>query len=92
MPTRVRRHITAPLTQNQFDALASLAYNAGAAPFRPDQAIPKALAKGDYASAAKAFRLWNRQRLGPRGPLVVSRGLTRRRADEITLFNKPPAP
>jgi GH24 family phage-related lysozyme (muramidase) len=69
----------APVTQNQFDALVSLAYNIGRAAFRKSTLVRKHRA-GDYAGAAREFLRWNRA-----GGKVM-RGLTRRREAEARMY------
>ncbi|MBX3485515.1 LysM peptidoglycan-binding domain-containing protein [Phenylobacterium sp.] len=90
--TAVRGLIRVPVTQNQFDALVSLAYNIGTPNFRDSTALER-LNRGDFAGAAEAMAWWNRS-----GGKVVQ-GLVNRRADEVALFRKagtpaapPPAP
>ena len=71
--------VTVPLTQGQFDALVSLAYNIGLGAFRTSTLL-RLLNKREYASAAKQFDRWNRA-----GGRVLA-GLSRRRAAERKLF------
>lgn len=49
--------VTAPLSQNQYDALASLIYNIGSGNFM-DSTLRKFLNAGDYAQAAGEFTRW----------------------------------
>jgi lysozyme len=81
----VRRHVKVPLNQNQYDALVSLAYNAGNTPFGPGHDLGDALRRGDYAAAAQAFALYHR----PHGSKAASGGLDNRRAAEAALFRRP---
>ncbi len=67
------------LTQNQFDACISLAFNVGNANFQRSTLLKK-LNTGDYAGAANQFRRWNRA-----GGRVLD-GLTNRRRAERILF------
>ena len=53
----VVRAVTAPLTQNQFDALVSLAFNIGARGFAGSTVVHK-IGAGDYTGAADAFLMW----------------------------------
>jgi lysozyme len=53
----VSRTVAAPLTQNQFDALVSLAFNIGARGFAGSTVVHK-LADGDHTGAADAFLMW----------------------------------
>lgn len=76
----------APTSQNQFDAMCSLAYNIGATNFRQSSALTNHRA-GHYATAALAFGLWNKQR-DSHGVLQVLPGLTRRRAAEAAIYSE----
>lgn len=66
-------------TQNQFDAMVSLAYNIGIAGFAGSTVLRKANA-GDFQGASQAFNLWNRAQG------QVLQGLVSRRAQEAALF------
>jgi lysozyme len=78
----VNRAVTAPTTQNQFDAMVSLVYNIGAGAFRGSTLLR--LHNGrNYAAAEREFARWNRA-----GGKVLA-GLTRRRAAEAALYRKP---
>lgn len=79
----VVRAANPPITQSQFDALVSFAYNVGAAGMAGSSVI-KAHNRGDYQAAARAFALWNKARVA--GKLVPVAGLTRRRAAEAALY------
>ena len=71
--------VTAPLTQNQFDALVSLVFNIGSGNFAKSTLL-KFLNAGDYAQAAGQFARWS---------LVDGRrlsGLVKRREAETQLF------
>lgn len=68
-------------TQNQFDAMVSLAFNIGVAGFEKSTVARKAAA-GDHSGAAAAFALWNKA-----GGKVLA-GLTRRREAEANLYRK----
>jgi lysozyme len=69
------------LTQNQFDALVSLAYNIGTGAFEKSTLLKK-LNAGDYQGAADQFTVWNK------GGGKVLQGLVNRRAKERELFLK----
>ena len=71
--------VKVPLTQNQFDALVSFAYNVGLGAFR-DSTLLKLLNSGDIDGTSKQFERWNKA--GGK----VSNGLTRRRNAEKALF------
>ena len=75
----INTKVKVPLTQNQFDALASLVYNIGATNFSNSTLLKKLNAK-DYAGAADQFLRWNRA-----GGKVMN-GLVRRREAERKLF------
>ncbi len=51
--------VTVPLSQNEFDALASLAFNIGVGGLRRSLVVRR-LNAGDIAGAAAAFMLWDR--------------------------------
>ncbi|EJL23691.1 lysozyme [Novosphingobium sp. AP12] len=70
---------TTPTTQNQFDAMVSLAYNVGATNFAASTLLRKHRAR-DYAGAAGEFSRWNK------AAGRVMAGLTKRRADEAKLY------
>ena len=75
----------AKVTQNQFDALMSAVYNAGAGSVRKFIIRPY-LAKDDWTGAANAFTVWNQ--MGYRKPdhKRYLAGLNRLREKEKTLF------
>ncbi len=86
----VTRHVTAPLTQGQFDALVSIIYNVGAGGSRKDGIIrlkkgqPSTLLlklnAGDYAGCQAEFHKWISKGSS------VENGLRRRRKAEAALF------
>lgn len=76
------------VTQNQFDALVSFAYNEGLAALG-DSTLLKKFRAGDLAGAAAEFPRWNKATVN--GALVVLPGLVIRRAAERALFEHPPA-
>lgn len=71
--------VKVPLTQNQFDALVSLAFNIGGGAFAKSTLVKK-LNKRDYGGAAAAFMSWDKAG-GKRIP-----GLTTRRNAERKQF------
>ena len=75
----IDRYAQVPLTQNQFDALVSWAYNVGLEGARTSTLMRK-LNAGDYVGAADQLMRWNKA-----GGREV-RGLTRRREAERALF------
>lgn len=79
--------VKVPLTQNQFDALVSFAFNVGTdidddtiAEGLGDSTLLRKLNAGDYAGAAKEFPKWNKSKGR------VLNGLVLRRQDEQALF------
>jgi len=75
----VARHLTVELSQYQQDALISLAFNCGGRSIARSTLVKK-LNQGLTDEAAEEFLRWNK--IGR----VESRGLSRRRAAERTLF------
>lgn len=75
----VRKLVKVPLTDDQFSALVSFAYNVGLGNLGSSTLIKK-LNAGDHAGAADEFRKWTRAN----GQIL--RGLVRRRESERNLF------
>lgn len=75
----VSRYVLVPVTQGQFDALVSFAYNLGLSALKGSTLLRLVNAR-DYAGAAAQFLRWNRA-----GGKVLP-GLTRRREAERKLF------
>ena len=75
----VNRDTDVPLSQEQFDALASLCFNIGQGDFASSTLV-KLLNAGDTAGAAHQFAVWNKVNG------VENAGLDRRRAAEQALF------
>lgn len=75
----VDRYVSVPLTQGQFDALVSFAYNLGLSALKSSTLL-RLLNLRDYAGAAAQFGRWNRA-----GGKVLP-GLTRRREAERQMF------
>ncbi|MEG3135510.1 lysozyme [Rouxiella sp. T17] len=75
----IKRLVTAPLNQNQYDALTSFVFNLGATNLAGSSLLKK-LNNHDYAGAGNEFQRWNR------ASGVVIRGLVERRAAERELF------
>jgi lysozyme len=78
----VHRFVTVDLTQSQFDALVSFAFNVGARALQTSTLLRK-LNAGDRQGAANEFLRWT-QAGGREVP-----GLVRRRSAERTLFLTP---
>lgn len=79
--TAVNDAVNIPLSQNQFDALVSLAYNIGTNALKTSTLV-KYLNALDYKAAADQFLVWNKA-----GGSVL-KGLVRRREAERALFLK----
>jgi lysozyme len=75
----VGRLVHVPLSQQQFDACCSLAYNIGTGAFEKSTLLQK-LNAGDYYGAADEFLRWNKD------GGVVNPGLVNRRKFERALF------
>ena len=78
----VNTSVLRPLTQNQFDALCSFAFNVGNGAFAGSTLL-KLLNRGDYGAVPAQMARWNHDN----GQVVE--GLTNRRAKEIALWNTP---
>jgi len=81
----VQDNITVPLSQNQFDALASLAYNIGAKNFATSTVVkyinnPK-FHSSVYPDLESAWKAWNRSQG------EISNGLINRRQNEWNMYN-----
>jgi lysozyme len=77
----VRRHLTRPVTQNQFDALVSLAFNAGEGAVDPrTSTLMRMVNAGNFEGAAEQFGRWNHAN----GKAL--KGLSSRRASEQKIF------
>jgi lysozyme len=75
----IKRLVTIPLNQNQFDALVSLVYNIGSGNFTKSTLL-RFLNTNDVLGAADQFLVW--RKAGGR----VMAGLERRRSEERELF------
>ena len=75
----VERYVQVPITQGQFDALVSFAYNLGLAALKGSTLL-RILNERNYVGAAAQFSRWNKA-----GGKVLP-GLTRRREAERKLF------
>lgn len=78
----VRKYVKVPITQNQFDALVSFAYNVGIGNFASSTLLKK-LNRKDYLGAQKEFGRWVYGEGKKKLP-----GLVKRRAAEAQLFGK----
>lgn len=81
----VRDNIMVPLTQNQYDALVSLAYNIGNGAFASSTVVQyinnSDFTSSKYPSLESAWRAWNRTQG------AVSNGLINRRNYEWNMYN-----
>ena len=90
----VNESVTVPLTDNQFAALVSLAFNIGAAAFRSSSVV-RVLNQGQYALVPGFMRLWNKITVqicdvdGCKKVKKTSKGLVNRREAEVRLWMKP---
>lgn len=82
----ITEHVFAPLTQNEFDALASLAFNIGPERFLRSDVLLN-INEGRPIDAAEAFDDWRMTEFD--GRVVVVDALARRRAAEKALFLTP---
>ncbi len=80
--------VLTPLSQNEFDALVSFAWNIGETAFAGSDVLAE-LNSGDRLAAASAMLLWRRGRVD--GQLKVIDGLVRRRVAEMALFLEHPS-
>ena len=76
----VNRYVQVEITQNQFDALCSFAYNVGVGNLKSSTLLKK-LNNGDYEGASNEFLKWTRSKG------KVLNGLARRREAEKKLFD-----
>ena len=83
----VMRCVLAPMLQNEFDALVSLAFNIGPKAFASSDVVAS-MNGGNRLDAAHAFDLWRRAKIG--GRVQVVDALVRRRAAEKALFLNAP--
>lgn len=79
----IKNNVKVPLTQSQFDSLASFVFNLGAGNFKSSTLLKK-LNKGEYDAVPEQLLRWNKATV--EGKLKELPGLTRRRAAEATLF------
>lgn len=80
----LKRHVRVPLSQAQYDALASFIFNVGEGNFASSTLLKK-LNKGLYDDVPAQIMRWNKARVD--GVLTELRGLTRRRTAEAALFS-----
>jgi lysozyme len=78
--------ITTNLTDNQFSAFVCFAFNIGLGAFAGSSALHLA-DQSDFGDVPARMALWNKTTIN--GRLVVSEGLSNRRAAEIALWKTP---
>ncbi len=83
----INEHSYTPLNQNQFDALASFAFNIGAENFQ-QSAVLRRINEGALIQAACSMEMWRKADFG--GERIVIDALVRRRSAEKNLFLTPP--
>jgi lysozyme len=81
--TDVDKLVTSNITQNQFNALVSFAFNLGSAALGRSTLLRKVNLNPKDTSITQEFMKWNKA-----GGRVLS-GLTKRRADEAALYFTP---
>ena len=81
--TQLRQVVGVPLSQAQFDALASFVFNIGMGNFKKSTLLKK-LNKGQYQAIPSEMMKWNKAKVD--GVLSELGGLTRRRAAESALW------
>lgn len=81
----VRKIITTPITQRQYDALVCFVYNIGSTQFL-NSSVDDKLNAGDFDAALKTWAAYNKVRNPKTGELEVSAGLVNRRTAEINYF------
>lgn len=79
----INENVHAPLSQSQFDALVSFAYNIGPKAFLKSDTL-RALNNGRPLDAANGFDIWRKSEID--GKVYVVDALMRRRAAEKALF------
>ena len=82
----INENVHAPLTQSQFDALVSFAYNIGPKAFLTSDTL-RALNNGRPLDAANGFDVWRKSEID--GKTYVVDALMRRRTAEKALFLRP---
>jgi lysozyme len=80
----VASNVKVPLTQEQFDALVSFAFNVGVGNFETSTLLKK-LNSGHPTAVPAQLKRWNKVTIN--GHVVASKGLTRRRGREAKLFS-----
>lgn len=79
--------VQVPLNQNQIDALGSFIFNTGPRSF--ERSVLPHINAGNFEQATAQMAEYTRGRNQRTGEKVVLRGLEKRRAREIEMFNRP---
>lgn len=82
---QVEKLISVPVTDNQFSAMVSLAYNIGVNAFKTSSVL-RLFSCGDIHGASDAFLLWIKGTSPKTGKRIVLNGLVSRREAEKHLF------
>lgn len=82
----VLRLVKVPLTQNQFDALVSFAFNVGVSALERSTLL-KYTNQRKHALAAGEFLKWNKATVNGKKQILL--GLVRRRKEESDLYSAP---
>jgi lysozyme len=82
----IKKHVTVPLNQNQFDALVSFIFNTGEGGII-NTGVQKAVNSREFDKVPEKLEEWSKFRVN--GELKVNRGLLNRRKSESQLFLKP---
>ncbi|MDA8708824.1 lysozyme, partial [Hellea sp.] len=82
----INENVHAPLSQSQFDALVSFAYNIGPKAFLKSDTL-RAINNGRPLDAANGFDIWRKSEID--GKIYVVDALMRRRTAEKALFLRP---
>jgi lysozyme len=86
----LRKYVTVKLNQNQFNALASFAFNVGVGPFADGSAVLDAVNARDFGLVPERLNAW--RNITVNGVKQPNEGLINRRRDEGSLFMRPVAP
>lgn len=81
----LKRHVHVPLSQEQYDALASFVFNIGGGKPFQNSTLLKKLNQGLYDEVPEQIMRWNKARVD--GVLTTLAGLTKRRTAEAALFS-----
>jgi len=86
--TAVNRNISVQLNQNQFDALVSLVFNIGSGAFAGSTVLSRINAGDTEPRISEAWKRWDKVTID--GQLETSRGLQKRRSEEVDLYFTDP--